>query len=96
MTDPEKQPVAAAASDRANERTVTASPPVETEKLTQHVQSKEVDHASQEYLEPVPHVHLRTYLAVLAVCLIYFAQDFALVGAGSVSDPSTGTEAHVD
>ncbi|KAJ9165483.1 MFS general substrate transporter [Coniochaeta hoffmannii] len=83
MTDPEKQPVAAAASDRANERTVTASPPVETEKLTQHVQSKEVDHASQEYLEPVPHVHLRTYLAVLAVCLIYFAQDFALVGAGS-------------
>lgn len=32
-----------------------------------------------------PHLHARTFLAVFAVCLIYFAQDFALVGAGAVS-----------
>jgi hypothetical protein len=35
---------------------------------------------------------LRTYLAVFAVCLIYFAQDFALVGAGSVSHLPTAEQ----
>ena len=32
-----------------------------------------------------PHIHLRTYLAVLSVCLSYIAQNFAIVGAGAVS-----------
>lgn len=32
-----------------------------------------------------PHIHAKTFLAVAAVCLIYFAQLFALVGAGAVS-----------
>lgn len=36
--------------------------------------------------EPQPHIHAKTFLAVAAVCLIYFAQLFALVGAGAVSD----------
>jgi hypothetical protein len=35
--------------------------------------------------EPVPHLHSKTFLAVLAVCLIYFAQLVNLVGAGAVS-----------
>ncbi|KAF4626340.1 hypothetical protein G7Y89_g11820 [Cudoniella acicularis] len=30
-----------------------------------------------------PHLHARTFLAVFAVCLIYVAQVFALVGAGA-------------
>lgn len=34
--------------------------------------------------DPQPHLHAKTFLAVFAVCLIYFAQDFALVGAGAV------------
>lgn len=34
--------------------------------------------------EPQPHLHARTFLAVVAVNLIYVAQLFALVGAGSV------------
>ncbi|EGS21741.1 uncharacterized protein CTHT_0036080 [Thermochaetoides thermophila DSM 1495] len=33
--------------------------------------------------EPQPHLHARTFLAVVAVNLIYVAQLFALVGAGS-------------
>jgi hypothetical protein len=35
--------------------------------------------------EPRPHVHLTTYLAIFAVCLVYVAQNFAIVGAGAVS-----------
>lgn len=43
--------------------------------------------------EPQPHIHLKTYLAIFAVCLVYVAQNFAIVGAGAVSyysnhDPS--------
>ncbi|RDW81826.1 MFS general substrate transporter-22 [Coleophoma cylindrospora] len=33
--------------------------------------------------ELAPHLHTKTFLAVFSVCLIYFAQDFALVGAGA-------------
>jgi len=54
------------------------------ERPAQTILAKEVGDSSTDDLEPVPHVHLKTYLAVFAVCLIYFAQDFALVGAGSV------------
>lgn len=37
--------------------------------------------------EPLTHVHATTFLALLAICLIYFAQTIALVGTGSVSLP---------
>ncbi|KAH6658528.1 major facilitator superfamily domain-containing protein [Truncatella angustata] len=36
--------------------------------------------------EPQLHVHLRTYLAIFAVCLVYVAQNFAIVGAGAGAD----------
>lgn len=36
--------------------------------------------------EPVPRLHLKTYLAVFTVCLIYYAQLVNLVGAGAVCD----------
>ena len=35
--------------------------------------------------EPAPRLHAKTFLAVFAVCLIYFAQLVSLVGAGAVS-----------
>lgn len=35
--------------------------------------------------ETKPHLHAKTYLAVFAVCLVYFCQIYAVVGAGSVS-----------
>jgi len=35
--------------------------------------------------EPHVHLHAKTFLAVFAVCLIYFAQLVNLVGAGAVS-----------
>jgi len=38
--------------------------------------------------EPVPHLHAKTFLAVIAVCLIYMAQLVNLVGAGAVSATS--------
>lgn len=37
--------------------------------------------------EPKPHLHAKTFLAVFAVCSIYFAQLVTLVGAGAVSCP---------
>jgi len=35
--------------------------------------------------EPIPHLHMKTYLTVFAICLIYFAQLINVVGAGAVS-----------
>jgi hypothetical protein len=45
--------------------------------------------------EVAPRLHAKTFLAVLAVCLIYFAQLVSIVGAGVVSwpDPSSPTAA---
>ncbi|KAB5515524.1 major facilitator superfamily domain-containing protein [Coniochaeta sp. 2T2.1] len=94
MSDPEKktkktQQAAPAVAlpttlfDLTTERAATPTTPDESAKPVQNVHSKEVRNSSDEDLEPVPHVHWRTYLAVFAVCLIYFAQDFAPVGAGS-------------
>lgn len=34
---------------------------------------------------PKPHLHAKTYLAVFAVCAIYFVQIYNVVGAGAVS-----------
>ncbi|KAH6885316.1 major facilitator superfamily domain-containing protein [Thelonectria olida] len=33
--------------------------------------------------EPQPHVHAKTWLALFAICLIYFSQTFVLVGTGA-------------
>ena len=70
------------------ERVVTPSTPenvsdkeISAEKTLAKHQEADVDNDP----EPQPHLHARTFLAVFAMCLIYFAQDFALVGAGSVS-----------
>lgn len=41
------------------------------------------DSASDD--EPRARLHAKTFLAVFAIGLIYFAQIFALVGGGSVS-----------
>lgn len=35
--------------------------------------------------EPQPQIHAKTFLALFAICLIYFSQTFALVGTGAVS-----------
>ncbi|KAK0609584.1 hypothetical protein B0T17DRAFT_621628 [Bombardia bombarda] len=35
--------------------------------------------------EPKPHLHAKTFLAVFAVCSIYFVQIYNVVGAGAVS-----------
>ena len=45
------------------------------------------DHQVENQFELVhtPHLHAKTFLAVTAVCLIYIAQTFTLVGAGAVS-----------
>lgn len=56
----------------------------EKEQTTEEFSRKHVD-SHDEALEPKPQLHTKTFLAVFAVCLIYFAQDFALVGAGAVS-----------
>jgi len=35
--------------------------------------------------EQRPHLHAKTFLAIFAVCAIYFAQIYNVVGAGAVS-----------
>lgn len=35
--------------------------------------------------EPAPHLHAKTFAAVLAICCLYFTQNFCIVGAGAVS-----------
>lgn len=52
---------------------------------TVEVASHHPQNIEEDENEPQPHLHAKTFLAVFAVCLIYFAQDFALVGAGAVS-----------
>lgn len=42
-------------------------------------------HLREGYDEPPPHLHAKTFLAVLAICLLYFTQNFCIVGAGAVS-----------
>ena len=38
--------------------------------------------------EPRPHLHAKTFLAVFAICVIYFVQIYNVVGCGAVSaDP---------
>jgi len=46
-------------------------------------------HEEDDSAERKPHLHAKTFLAVFAVCLIYFAQLISLVGAGAVSDQTS-------
>ena len=41
----------------------------------------------EDWDEPIPHLHAKTFLVVFAVCLIYFAQLINVVGSGAVSLP---------
>ncbi|KAK3392896.1 major facilitator superfamily domain-containing protein [Podospora didyma] len=40
-------------------------------------------HSIDDDNEPVPHLHAKTFLAIIAVCMIYIAQLVSLVGAGA-------------
>lgn len=40
---------------------------------------------SGEFDEPPPQLHAKTFVAVLAICMLYFTQNFCIVGAGAVS-----------
>jgi hypothetical protein len=51
---------------------------------TGETQKAGTDRSEDGSAEPQPHVHAKTFLAVFAMCLIYFAQDFVLAGAGAV------------
>lgn len=57
-----------------------------SEKGNSVVEPKAIDEDGQSQADLVhtPHLHAKTFLAVFAVCLIYVAQTFTLVGAGAV------------
>ena len=80
--------------DTARETTPTSNSnagPTETHEMKDTVMSKEqpVDSSStsngSDDDQRKPQLHAKTWLAVLAVCMIYFAQLVLLVGAGAVS-----------
>ncbi|KAK3934549.1 siderophore iron transporter [Diplogelasinospora grovesii] len=57
---------------------------VDSEKpLAEPSQSQTPSNRSERSDEPVPHLHAKTFLAVIAVCMIYMAQLVNLVGAGA-------------
>jgi hypothetical protein len=58
---------------------------VEVDALDQEHPSETLKTSIEDTDEPVPHLHAKTYLTVFAVCLVYFAQVYNLVGAGAVS-----------
>jgi hypothetical protein len=58
-------------------------PPLASEKDT--VKANHEEHDINVDDEPKPHLHAVTFMAVFAVCLIYFAQNACIVGAGAVS-----------
>ncbi|KAF7561383.1 hypothetical protein G7046_g2767 [Stylonectria norvegica] len=41
------------------------------------------DSLEEGQIEPQPRLHLKTFLALFAICLIYFSQTYTLVGAGA-------------
>lgn len=76
---------------RSTDLKVEKSPPEGTEsargtetetgtKDTRHHES-----LSSAFDEPSPHLHAKTFFAVLAICMLYFTQNFCIVGAGAVS-----------
>lgn len=74
--------------EKPTDAEITSTPPKavsEKNGSIEKIEREHVESTNQEDEELQPHLHARTFLAVFAVCLIYFAQDFALVGAGAVS-----------
>lgn len=77
----------------SSEATATRSPSLEnySEKDTGVVFHRS-DMSDDTSSEIEPKIGAKTFLAVVAVCLIYVAQDFTLVGAGAVSPQLTSSE----
>lgn len=60
----------------------------QTSDMVDEKRAEKADIAQNEQQDgPLTHVHATTFLALLAICLIYFAQTIALVGTGSVCLP---------
>lgn len=55
------------------------------EERSSHKEHVEVDD------EPVPHIHFKTYIIVLAVCFVYTAQVIHLVGTGAFGSAISAT-----
>ncbi len=53
--------------------------------VSSEAEKKAVESDSGDSEDETAHLHAKTWLAVLAVCMIYFAQLMNLVGAGAVS-----------
>jgi hypothetical protein len=66
------------------EETKPAIAATEDEKTATVSSEKAAAHSDSEDENTPAHLHAKTWLAVLAVCLIYFAQLVNLVGAGAV------------
>lgn len=52
---------------------------------TEQASSKQDSSTGDDLDEPNPHLHAKTFLAIFSICLTYFAQNFCIIGAGSVS-----------
>jgi hypothetical protein len=59
------------------------------------VGSRDTQSSEDPSEEPQHHLHAKTFLAIFSVCLIYFAQDFALVGAGAVCSLFSSNPCHL-
>jgi len=63
--------------------------PTSTKSVTENAEMEKPDQTLKSGIEdqeePIPHLHMKTYLTVFAICLIYFAQLINVVGAGAVS-----------
>lgn len=66
-----------------------------TDRHDLHVASDEERFSHKERIEmddePVPHIHFKTYIIVLAVCLVYTAQVIHLVGTGAFGSAISAT-----
>lgn len=65
----------------SNPQSTPDNEPIVDEKLPQSQNGSQIETQN----EPTPRIHAATFLAVGAICLIYFSQTFVLVGTGSVS-----------
>ena len=66
----------------------SAHHPEKTEQVT-NVDASRLSDDNTSQNEPKPHLHAKTYLAVFAVCAIYFVQIYNVVGTGAVSPQIT-------
>jgi hypothetical protein len=89
MSDPEKRGQEPAILGLVQLPIPTSEDVSEEEATTKEAAAKVMksvhDENAEHLSELQPHLHARTFLAVFAVCLIYFVQLFSIVGAGTVS-----------